>query len=581
MQQTVTDFSTSCGCSMCSRNDAFQEGQSAPSAEASTTVTDERALLRYLETPSFRWNATQDLETPVIVTYSFLETNELPAKADLSYSPTSVTSYSASERVNFRLALDEFEKVSGVKFVEVDGEGTAMIQTYNAPGSVGVAGYAYYPGSSTYYTSTSDLVMDVSSAWTPGSSGFLVAMHEIGHAMGLSHPFNNSSGDKTYVLDPTLDNLQNTVMTYNNSGPKPSALQNLDIAALQHMYGASYDTDGLTFNWNSGIQRLTITGDAGADLVIAPKGDNVVRVWGGHDTVVGRNEDDTILGGNGWDWLSGAAGNDLIDGGNGSDRIWGDEGNDTLRGGVGNDSLYGGAFSDRLSGDAGNDKLYGGSSNDFLSGGTGNDLLSGESGRDTLNGGDGDDTLMGGTGSDSLFGGNGMDRLSGGDGNDTVIGGNGNDFIQGGDGYDQLKGGYGNDTLLGGADFDRLEGSFGNDMLRGGDGSGVLTGGDGQDTLYGGSGNDDYYGGSGVDQFHFHGGTDDMFDWQDGEGLFLRLSEAGLAPLTIQDLRDGADVYGNAIRLYLSDSGGTKGDALTFWSSGLTLDSILDDITIL
>ena len=122
--------------------------------------------------------------------------------------------------------------------------------------------------------------------------------------------------------------------------------------------------------------------------------------------------------------LVGAAGNDVLTGGDGDDFLWGADGNDTLTGGAGHDTLYG---DDRFFG-FGNDTLTGGAGNDYLAGGGGDDMLTGGSGNDEIYGDDdsdfsfGNDTLIGGVGNDYLHGGAGDDTLTGGAGYDTLYG---------------------------------------------------------------------------------------------------------------------------------------------------------------
>jgi serralysin len=82
-------------------------------------------------------------------------------------------------------------------------------------------------------------------------------------------------------------------------------------------------------------------------------------------------------------------------------------------------------------GGSGADTMFGNEVANVLTGNAGNDTLNGLAGDDTLNGGLGDDSLNGGLGSDRLNGGDGVDRLAGGDGVDFFAGGAGNDIFIG------------------------------------------------------------------------------------------------------------------------------------------------------
>ena len=101
-----------------------------------------------------------------------------------------------------------------------------------------------------------------------------------------------------------------------------------------------------------------------------------------------------------------------------------------------------------------NDKLIGSRKNDTIFGNNGNDLVKGKAGDDLLNGGLGNDQIIGGSGNDELIGGNGRDRLTGGGGNDELYGDFGNDVLNGGKGNDRIDAGGGKDKVRGGSGSD-------------------------------------------------------------------------------------------------------------------------------
>ena len=101
------------------------------------------------------------------------------------------------------------------------------------------------------------------------------------------------------------------------------------------------------------------------------------------------------------DTLTGSAGADLLLGGVGSDTLNGGAGPDVLCGGIGTDTLSGGDGNDAIEGDKGDDTLFGGDGNDVLRGGAGADALFGNAGNDTLTGNAGGDSFSGGAGTDT------------------------------------------------------------------------------------------------------------------------------------------------------------------------------------
>jgi len=76
-----------------------------------------------------------------------------------------------------------------------------------------------------------------------GSVGYQVLLHEIGHALGLAHPF-----EGPYALPTGEDNTANTIMSYNQAGPYQSTFQAYDLLALRWIYGEDGLRGSLGFN---------------------------------------------------------------------------------------------------------------------------------------------------------------------------------------------------------------------------------------------------------------------------------------------------------------------------------------------
>ncbi|PAW52545.1 hypothetical protein CKQ80_19230 [Pseudomonas moraviensis] len=272
-----------------------------------------------------------------------------------------------------------------------------------------------------------------------GSYDYLTFVHEIGHALGLKHPFDASNTNKL-LLDPKLDDIHFTVMSYNsNYSYQPTTPMVLDIIAMQSLYGAN-------MLWQTG--------------------DNVYK-WDANQSIF-----ETI-----WD----AGGNDMIDGSNQLAPV-------SINLNEGAYSQIGKAFVDYNNQTAINDGLaiaYGAKIENAV-GSAFNDILTGNALDNALNGGLGADTMAGGDGNDTYY----VDNIG-----DVVIETN-NSATQ----YDRvfasidytLGANVENVILTGSADLNATGNELNNRVL-GNDGSNTLNGMAGADTMIGGDGNDTYY----------------------------------------------------------------------------------------
>ncbi len=448
------------------------DGSFADPAAAIRYVSTYRALLAYRDgRDTARWNNEMAPGTPVIVTYSFTETADLPDPDDSYYDISGYRSFTAEQRADFRAAAQVLQETAGVILVEKTGE--AMISVLNADGS-DWAGWAHYPSSTGDYTFAGHLVMSyrAGTSYAPGTYAFETILHELGHAMGLKHPFEGG----IRLLD-SLDVKSRTLMSYDYDGRNFSIYSPLDVLALRHLYGGPADTEG--WSWHYRKEVLVVKGGGKADVILGVMGGNDLDGRGGADRLVGREAADTLRGGDGDDRLAGRGGADMLLGG---------RGNDTLHGNLDRDPSYDWA-ADRLKGGAGNDALFGQSGDDSLSGDNGHDLLNGQDGQDRLLGGNGADTLQGGYGQDTLLGGGGNDLLVG----DVTGFDHDLDLLEGGAGNDTLRSWIGDDTLRGGGGDDRIEVRGGRATAEGNGGADVFViRGTGSATLRGGGGDDSF-----------------------------------------------------------------------------------------
>jgi serralysin len=232
----------------------------------------------------------------------------------------------------------------------------------------------------------------------PGNHDSATILHEIGHALGLKHPH-----DPEYFgrLPFEVDSTEFSVMSYRSfvgAPPRagyqsepfgfPQSFMMLDIAALQHLYGANFavNAGNTVYSWSPFGGETWVNGKvalpAVANLIFA-------TVWdgGGTDTydlseycwdlrldlrpgqasIFSDSQRAFLGGGPNWGLARGNIFNalqhegdprSLIEnavGGSGDDRILGNAADNLLRGGRGEDALRGLQGEDRLCGGPGGD----------------------------------------------------------------------------------------------------------------------------------------------------------------------------------------------------------------------------------
>lgn len=348
----------------------------------------------------FRWNTGQPLGTPVVITYSFMTT----LTAYDVRTTASITPFSDMQKSGVRDAFDKWEEVSGLTFLEVEGTGDITLTMIDESGMSSVegrpaAGFAYLPfafehqpGEQVIFHDSigGDVFMNATAygdetSYNVGERGFETMLHEIGHALGLEHPF-----DGDFIIDPARDNTDVTIMSYTD-GSNPSELGTADIELIQFLYGSeSYETE-----FNDDLQMLKIFGTNASEYLHGSSVSDFFSASRGADTVFGSDGDDFAI----------LTGQDLFDGGNGRDTAIAVMGANTIT-----DS--GGLFDFSPTPNTNleiDDFFMGGFGNDTLEGGLGNDLLLGDrpsqflSGEDVINGGRGSDFLQGGGGADVFY----------------------------------------------------------------------------------------------------------------------------------------------------------------------------------
>ncbi|WP_405053326.1 serralysin family metalloprotease [Serratia ureilytica] len=324
------------------------------------------------------WNGDHVYQQPATLTYSFLQNAAVTPAGDRGGF-----GFTAVQMEYAKRAMALWAEVANVIFHEVDNDAGANITFGNYTldyygNSAWSQAYAYLPGDyaaagSTWYNYNQDSVRYPDKH----EYGQQTLNHEVGHALGLSHPgnYNAGNGSPTYQDAVYLeDSRQYSIMSYwseyqtggDNQGHYATGLLMDDIAAIQRLYGENNTTrTGDTvygFNANAGYDYLSITDPA-----------STVRfcVWdaGGRDTLdfSGYLQDQRIN-------LTAGTFSD-VGGGRGNVSIAQGVTIENAIGGHGNDILIGNDTHNQLTAGAGNDILYGGKGVDWLWGGEGKDIF--------------------------------------------------------------------------------------------------------------------------------------------------------------------------------------------------------------
>ena len=279
------------------------------------------------------------------------------------------TAGKGDDRVYFAKALQAWANVANLHFVPVADNATvvgdirAAYTTPDADDGNTVA-WAYYPHAAAFAGDDWFSIKNEAATerWNPGSYAYMSVLHELGHALGLKHPFERER-DFAAVLPPNLESRSYSLLSYSalpgdefsGFSFEPTTPMLLDVAAIQYLYGANtsahtgddtyafgdaeavhqtlWDAGGTDTLQYSGSLPVTLNLHAGAGSMIGlpvyglnSAGDDqqrVANVWIAYGTTLenasGGAGNDTLKGNNADNRLTGGAGNDILDGGAGID----------------------------------------------------------------------------------------------------------------------------------------------------------------------------------------------------------------------------------------------------------------------
>lgn len=330
-------------------------------------VTGYTALLS-----GYGWYGQDYNNAPVILTYSFSQSAPSYMQSSNAAGAATFSPLTEAERNVVRAALNAWDAASGVQFIETTqhtGDLTfGFYDFHKIPGGTlsgggTAAGLGNYPSGFFYssggtphnysgagYDEGGDVYFDTSYRASSGFAGDFahVAIHEIGHALGLKHPF-DVVGSHTDTLTAATDKGSNTVMSYDQSVRSPT-LGPLDAAAAQFIYGGPgadrSQADANSVFWDGNTETLYQSFSASNRPIRGTGADDVITVHGVNDAIyTGDGNDRIILQGQVAD-VNGGDGIDTVVtgyayGGDSTSRASGDFRYLTVNGGSGYETLQG------------------------------------------------------------------------------------------------------------------------------------------------------------------------------------------------------------------------------------------------
>ncbi len=337
------------------------------------------------------------------LTYSF---PTLTSQYDAGYGSELTNGFATAPeatRVAIRYAMNLVSQYTNLVTTEVNPTTTQADVRVAFSNEADPTAYAYYPSNGTkggdiWYGN------NYASYQNPikGQYAWATTIHELGHALGLKHGHETGGVANTAML-AAYDQMAYSIMTYKSyeNGPTTGytnetngyaqTFMMYDIAALQTMYGANFNTNSgnTTYTWSATTGEMFING-AGQG---APGGNRIfMTVWDGNgiDTYDFSNYTTNMT-------INLAPGAFSITSSTQLAYLGNNGTNQYAPGNVFNALQFNGDIRSLI------ENANGGSGNDRITGNIAANVLNGGGGADTIISGLGADTLSGGTGSDILI----------------------------------------------------------------------------------------------------------------------------------------------------------------------------------
>lgn len=380
-----------------------------------------------------KWDT--DIANSETLSYSFYD--GVVSYDSATYDANGSSEYQGAQSINpteqdkLALAFETWSAASALELEEVEETGTTVGEirvaytdvSYMGGGTVGgTQAFAYGPGNSSL---NGDIWIGDPSVRTyntltdPGGLGFGTIVHEIGHSLGLKHPFEGSGS----IAGAADDNKRHSIMSYNQSEVydrnmyitgvdtsagfiatterlSPESPMLYDVETLEYLYGVSTDTNlgNSTYTFTDGELFIkTIVDSGGIDTIDASSQttSSTIDLTPGTLSSIGQRTVSEKLTEMATDFGVTAAQIEswllLNDANLDGSSIYGDGTNNTVDA---NGALYLGQENLGIASSTTIENAIGGAADDTITGNDQNNAIKGNGGNDTIDGGAGIDTAV-------------------------------------------------------------------------------------------------------------------------------------------------------------------------------------------
>lgn len=246
------------------------------------------------------WNYQNPGGNVITYTFSIASGNEPGESGQVAFT--------AQQMANTRIAMAYVSSVTGIVFTETSNGAAANVHFCNTDiQDSSTSGLCSWYGDASIIIATNELVSYKGTAYiyldntqfgaqnsnlTPGGAGYETLLHEIGHMLGLKHPF-ETMPENSNTLSFNEDSSAFTLMSYRDSGGPYSTFSPYDIAALNWIYGRDGLGGALGIGSATGARYLTGSGDS--EILTGTAASDVLQGMGGDDRIDGGAGEDTAI----------------------------------------------------------------------------------------------------------------------------------------------------------------------------------------------------------------------------------------------------------------------------------------------